>query len=95
MTTAPPADLASVASYLRSHSIPFDSITTRSAGLPNYIFLISHAIRPPFVLNHSSTSIKAFPSMSASVNRVDCEVRALRIVPDRVEAGGCTLYLKA
>jgi len=82
MAVSTPTDLSSVASYLNSHSIPFDQITPLSGGFTNYIFLISHATRPPFVLKHSSTSIKSFPSMSASVDRADCEVRALRIMPE-------------
>jgi hypothetical protein len=86
MAIPSPTEVYSVASYLNSHSIPFDSVTPLSGGFTNYIFLISHATRPAFVLKHSSTNIKAFPSMSASVDRADCEVRALRIVPDLLRA---------
>ena len=86
MAVYPPTDLSSVAAYLDFHSIPFDHITPLSGGFTNYIFLVSHTTRRPFVLKHSSTNIKSFPSMSASVDRADCEVRALRIVPDLLEA---------
>lgn len=86
MAVSPPTDLSSVAAYLDFHSIPFDRITPLSGGFTNYIFLISHATRAPFVLKHSSTNIKSFPSMSASTDRADYEVRALQSVPELLEA---------
>jgi hypothetical protein len=78
---APLTNPAAISAYLASHDIAHTSVTPLSGGFSNFVFLVICDESNSFILKHTSTIIKAFPSMTAPVSRADAEVRALQTVP--------------